>query len=303
MVERGFRPYLALLLNAAVWGMSWWPLRQMQQAGLHPLWASSMTYLLGASVLLCVQPGLWSEYRRHPALWVLSLAAGSTMVGFNWGVAIGEVIRVVLLFYLMPVWAVLIARVVLKEPISPAALVRVAIALAGAVLILSPPGHLGMPVPSGLAEWLGLMGGAAFALNNVMLKQQEARSAQGRLFGMFVGGIVAPATVAFLLTLSLGSGNVVVGYPHWPGVWGVAVLLVFSVLLLLANYGLQYGASRLPANVTAVVMLSEVVFATLSAIALTDERLTLQVGMGGLLIFTAAVLSALHGAKAPLEGH
>lgn len=303
MAERSLKPYLALVLNAAVWGMSWWPLRQMQLAGLHPLWASSLTYLLGASVLLSIQPGLWAEYRRHPALWVLSLAAGTTMVGFNWGVAIGEVIRVVLLFYLMPVWAVLIARVVLKEPIAPSALLRVAIALGGAVLILSPPGRIGMPVPSGLAEWLGLMGGAAFALNNVMLKHQEARSAQGRLFGMFVGGIVAPAAVALLLTLSLGPGNTVVGFPHWPGLWGVVVLLTFSVLLLLANYGLQYGASRLPANVTAVVMLSEVVFATLSAIALTDEKLTLQVGLGGLLIFTAAVLSAVQGAQAQVEGH
>jgi drug/metabolite transporter (DMT)-like permease len=52
------------------------------------------------------------------------------------------------------------------------------------------------------------------------------------------------------------------------------------------------GASRLPANVTAVVMLSEVVFATVSAIFLGNEHLTLQVAGGGVLIFSAAILSA-----------
>jgi drug/metabolite transporter (DMT)-like permease len=73
----------------------------------------------------------------------------------------------------------------------------------------------------------------------------------------------------------------------------VGVLVAFAVTLLVANYGLQYGASRLPANVTSVVMLSEVVFATLSAIVLTDEVLTLQVGVGGAMILLAAGLSAL----------
>jgi len=62
-----------------------------------------------------------------------------------------------------------------------------------------------------------------------------------------------------------------------PGLYGGVVLLGFTVSLLVANYGLQYGASRLPANVTSVVMLSEVVFATLSAILLTNEVLTPQV--------------------------
>lgn len=286
-------PYLALILNALVWGVSWWPLRELQGEGLHPLWSSSATYLLGALVMLCFMPKVWGEFLQHKPLWLLALAAGTTMVGFNWGVSIGEVIRVVLLFYLMPIWAVLLARLILNEPITGKAVVRVGLAFAGAVLLLSPNGELGFPVPSNLAEWLGLMGGAAFALNNIMLRHQEKRTAQGRLFAMFVGGIVAPMVVATSLSLVLGDGNSFVQWPMVPGVYGLLVLSGFAVTLLVANYGLQYGASRLPANVTSVVMLSEVVFATLSAILLTDEVLTLQVGIGGAMILLAAALSAL----------
>jgi drug/metabolite transporter (DMT)-like permease len=280
-------PYLALVLNALVWGVSWWPLRELQGEGLHPLWSSAFTYLLGALAMLCFMPKVWGEFVRHKALWLLALAAGTTMVGFNWGVSIGEVIRVVLLFYLMPIWAVLIARVALNERITLKALLRVGLAFAGAVLVLSPNGSLGFPLPSNLAEWLGLMGGAAFALNNIMLRHQAERTAQARLFAMFVGGIVAPAR--WLL--------------YWPCCWARAMPLCsgpccpgFTVLV--ANYGLQYGASRLPANVTSVVMLSEVVFATLSAIVLTQEVLTLQVGIGGAMIVLAAALSALENKDA-----
>jgi drug/metabolite transporter (DMT)-like permease len=289
----GAMPYLALILNALVWGVSWWPLRELQGEGLHPLWSSSATYLLGALVMLCFMPKVWGEFLQHKPLWLLALAAGTTMVGFNWGVSIGEVIRVVLLFYLMPIWAVLLARLILNEPITGKAVMRVGLAFAGAVLLLSPNGELGFPVPSNLAEWLGLMGGAAFALNNIMLRHQEKRTAQGRLFAMFVGGIVAPMVVATGLSLVLGDGNSFVQWPMVPGVYGLLVLSGFAVTLLVANYGLQYGASRLPANVTSVVMLSEVVFATLSAILLTDEVLTLQVGIGGAMILLAAALSAL----------
>jgi drug/metabolite transporter (DMT)-like permease len=293
-----YLPYLALVLNAFVWGVSWWPLRELQGEGLHPLWSSAVTYLLGAMVMLCAMPKVLAEFLQHKHLWILALAAGTTMVGFNWGVSIGEVIRVVLLFYLMPIWAVLLARVVLHERISLKAMLRVALAFGGAVLVLSPNGALGYPVPSNMAEWLGLMGGAAFALNNIMLRHQSKRTSQARLFAMFVGGMLAPALVATVLAVLLGAGNSVVQWPSVPGAYGALVLLGFAASLLVANYGLQYGASRLPANITAVVMLSEVVFATLSAIVLTHEILTLQVGIGGAMILVAAALSALDGNEA-----
>jgi len=293
-----YLPYLALVLNAFVWGVSWWPLRELQGEGLHPLWSSAATYLLGAAVMLCAMPKVLAEFIQHKPLWLLALAAGTTMVGFNWGVSIGEVIRVVLLFYLMPIWAVLLARVVLHERISLKAMLRVALAFGGAVLVLSPNGALGYPVPSNMAEWLGLMGGAAFALNNIMLRHQSKRTSQARLFAMFVGGMVAPAVVATVLAVLLGPGNSVVQWPSVPGAYGALVLLGFAASLLVANYGLQYGASRLPAIITAVVMLSEVVFATLSAIVLTNEVLTLQVGIGGTMILVAAALSALDGSDA-----
>ncbi|MCQ8895435.1 DMT family transporter [Limnobacter humi] len=286
-------PYLALVLNALVWGCSWWPLRTLQDLGLHALWASAATYLLGTVAIAMVSPTVLKEYAGNPALWLLGVAAGTTMVGFNWGVTIAEVIRVVLLFYLMPVWAALLARFVLDEPLTLRVVLRIGMALAGAALVLSPPGQIGFPWPSTLGEWLGLMGGAAFALNNTLLRHQQAASAQARLLGMFVGGVLVPAAVAMGLGL-LPSGSVAaIPAPQWPGVSGLWVLLGFAASLLLANHGLQYGASRLPANVSAVVMLSEVVFATASAILFAGESLTLQVAAGGALILLAAGFSAL----------
>jgi drug/metabolite transporter (DMT)-like permease len=42
-------------------------------------------------------------------VWALLAAAGLANAGINWAVTVGDVVRVVLLFYLMPAWVVLLA--------------------------------------------------------------------------------------------------------------------------------------------------------------------------------------------------
>jgi len=85
------------------------------------------------------------------------------------------------------------------------------------------------------------------------------------------------------------------GLAPWPpaisSVWSV-IALVLAALFIASNLSLQYGAARLPANVTSVVMLSEVVFASVSAIALGGGHLTVPLLMGGGLIIGAALLAA-----------
>ena len=104
--------------NALVWGLSWWPFRQLQALGLHPLWATVLVYLLAVVVIVAARPGARRQLLRTPALWVLVVASGTTNAAFNWAMVIGDVVRVVLLFYLMPLWAVLLARLLLDEALT-----------------------------------------------------------------------------------------------------------------------------------------------------------------------------------------
>ena len=94
-------PILALLCNAFFWGVSWWPFRAMHGAGLHPLWATALMYGLVSAGLLALRPATLGQLLRHPGLWLLALCSGVTNVAFNWAVTVGDVVRVVLLFYLI----------------------------------------------------------------------------------------------------------------------------------------------------------------------------------------------------------
>ena len=278
----------ALMLNAFTWGVSWWPLRQLEAAGLHPLWATALIYTLVVLLIVALRPAAVGQLLRTPVLWVLVLAAGTTNATFNWAVTIGDVVRVVLLFYLMPLWAVLLARLLLGERLTPRALARVAMALAGALVVLWPEGG-GLPLPRSLADWLGVIGGFSFALNNVMLRREARQPEAARALAMFFGG----SAVAGVLAAAL-SAQGLAPLPPAPGLGWMAGVVALALCFLAGNLALQHGAARLPANVTAVVMLTEVLFASVSAVLLGAGVVTPTLVLGGALIVGAALLSARH---------
>lgn len=293
-------PVLALMLNAFVWGTSWWPFRWLQGHGLHPLWATALIYSLSVLLIVAVRPRAVVQFVRTPALWVLLVAAGTTNAAFNWAVVIGDVVRVVLLFYLMPLWAVLLARALLGEPLTRLAALRVALALVGAGIVLWPadrPGWDALPLPRSLPEVLGVIGGFSFALNNVMLRREAHRPEEGRAFAMFFGG----ALVAAVLATALAATDRAPWPPAAQAAW-LAGAAVLALMFIAGNLALQYGAGRLPANVTSVVMLTEVVFASASAVWLGGGQLTPALWAGGGLILLAALLSTLGPRRGPAHG-
>jgi drug/metabolite transporter (DMT)-like permease len=283
---------LALVLNAFVWGVSWWPFRFLEQHGLHPLWATALIYAFAMACLLAWRPAAGRALLRHRSLWLLALAAGLTNACFNWGVTEGDVVRVVLLFYLLPVWTTLLAWPILGERPSAMALLRMALALTGVVTVLKSPGG-GWPLPQSLPDWLGLAGGLCFSITNILLLRLRDTPDNARTLSMFVGGGVIAALVA-----SAGMMTGVVNGPPAPALSWVLIAVLLSLGFLIGNTALQYGAARLSANSTALVMLSEVVFASGSSIALGAADVSLRVVVGAALVVGAAAWSAASGAKA-----
>ncbi|MBL8311620.1 MAG: DMT family transporter [Burkholderiales bacterium] len=275
----------AALINASVWGLSWLPLKWLEAHGVASLWATWLIFAMCSLAVCLVHPAaprlLW-QHRR--ALGTLLFASGLTNACFNAALASGDVVRSVLLFYLMPMWVVLLARWLLGERVTLAAVVRVALALSGAALVLGE-GRVGWPIPERVADWLAVAGGFCFGLNNVMLRKHAATPEAARALAMFAGAaLVAPLAIAALAV----AGTLPALRPDGSA-W--LVLGLFTVAVLLGNVALQYGAARLPANVLSVLMLFEILVATLSAWLGGVATVSGSTLLGGALIVGASVLA------------
>ena len=154
------------------------------------------------------------------------------------------------------------------------------------VLVLLPKGDAKehWPQSLSLADALALLGGFMFALTNVTLRRLHAVPGQARMFSMFAGCMLMALTVAF----AGRQANLVEAFPPWNTTWAVTGL-VLAGLLMLGNWALQFGAARLAAGTTALVMLSEVVFASVSSALMGASTLSARTVVGGALILLFAL--------------
>ena len=317
--------HLALVFNAFIWGVSWLPYKWLESQGLSILWATALAYMLATGALAVARPkafagvlgisslGSTRGLSLGQGLWVMGLFYGLTNTCFNWALALGDVVRVVLLFYLMPVWSAIFARLILKERLSGEGLARLVLALAGAGVVLgwdvlqsqaavelaaqqSATSFSGRQL---LADLLSIAGGLFFGLANVYLRKFESATAYERTLTMYIGSGVVPLGVLSLMALiNLAVFQNSMQFPSLSSplqaasqAWLIVPLLALG--LGLANYSLQYGGSRLPTQVTSLIMLSEIVFAAVSAAWFAGKVLTLAEWIGGGMIVMAAVWASL----------
>ena len=274
---------LSLILAATVWGLVWYPYRLLEQVGVTGSLASLLTYLIGIPVLLILV--VKARQGGHGERWLLlalGLTAGWTNLAYVLAVIHGEVMRVLLLFYLAPLWTVFLARWMLDEQAGGLAWLVIALSLVGAYVMLSGTG--GLPLPSNAAEWLGLSSGVGFALTNVLTRKIRTAPISLRSLWVFAGVVL----LALLYSVYEGtSPAIVMTLEPLAWLWVVGVAL----LLLLATFSVQYGLSRTPANRAIVILLSELVVAAVASRYLADEAMSMREWIGGAMIVAATLFS------------
>jgi len=276
-------PVICILLGASLWGVIWYPMRLLEAGGLSGLWLALILY---SSAYVASLPFTWQslpEFRRRPWLLILlMLAAGWTNIAFIQAVLTGNILRVLLLFYLSPLWAVLLGRLVLHEVLSRQAWLSLLLAMSGALVMLWNP-RIGMPWPHDPADWLALSSGFAFAFSNVLVRKMEDVSVPAKAAAVWLGvGLMSWVMIALQ---SVPAPQVS------PGIFSGAVALGLLGILFMTAL-VQYGVSHLPVHRSAVLALIELVAGAISQQLLTDEIVSGREWAGGVLILAGAWLTA-----------
>lgn len=279
MQSRIWLPIAALLFSATFWGLIWYPLRLLQQLGLEGVWQTLISYLAALALILPFLD-VGRRWLEHPwSLIILGLAAGWCNLAFILALLEGQVVRVLLLFYLSPVWAVLLGRWILHERLEPRTPVLLGLAMAGTLLMLWDV-RFGKPWPSDAADWLALSAGFTFALSNVMARRLRGLRLPIRTTAAWIGAVVVAL---------LGIGVLGEPLPEAPAVaWGGAAALGLLGIFF-ATLALFYGVTHMPIQRSSVIMLFEIVVGALSASWLAGEILDWHEWIGGTLIIIAGV--------------
>ncbi|RME32558.1 MAG: DMT family transporter [Gammaproteobacteria bacterium] len=275
-------PVLGILGAATLWGLFWWPLRRFEEAGVHGLWATLAIYLVA---LTAASPWLWQRRRlllSHPRTSLsLALFSGWCNLAFILAVLEGSVVRVLLLFYLSPVWAVLLGRVVLRERIDPASWLVLLAAITGGVVMLYRP-EMGALWPLQRADWLALTSGMSFAAANTLIRGAGGMDLMAKMIATLIGCCLVAA-----------AGLVLVG-PQPPQLDPALTLglVVVGVAILIMTLLTQYGVSHLPLHRSSILMLFEIVVGAVSSWLLAGEGIGAREWAGGCLILLAAFFFA-----------
>ncbi|MBU0620798.1 MAG: DMT family transporter [Gammaproteobacteria bacterium] len=277
-------PVAGVLTGALVWGLIWYPYRELQAIGVTGPLATLLTYLLAMLCGAFMLPRVWRE-RSSFGWWglLLVLSAGWANFGYVLGMLHGEVMRVLLLFYLAPVWTILFSFWILGERLNRYGYFVVALSLGGAMIMLWEP-KLGLPWPQNPSEWLGLSAGMGFALSNVTSRRAAHLSVEAKSFSLWLG--TAALTLPFLLWQGGLPGQLAaISQSSW------LLLAIMGIVLCTISFAVQYGIAHMPANRAVVLFLFELVVAAVSSYFLAAEAMGWQEWAGAVLIVSASLLS------------
>lgn len=276
-----------LLFGATVWGIIWYPYRLLEQAGVSGIVASFYTYLAALLIGGIVFSKQWRGILQQPKdiAWLL-LAAGWTNLSYVLAVIDGEVMRVILLFYLSPIWTLLLAHFWLKEHIGLKEVSVIVVSLLGASIMLQDTSQsIRFPLPSNQSDWLALSAGMGFSFTNVITRKSHHLSITAKAFAVWLGVVLISLGGVLLMRESFALPS-----DLNPVDWGVGLLV--ALMLFSSALFVQYGVTHIPAARAAVIFLFELVVAAIAAYLLAGERMALNEWIGGVLIMIAAVYAA-----------
>ncbi len=276
-------PLLSILMSGVVWGLCWWPLKIFAEAGLTGNLIGMTAYgLVGVAAL----PVIWRQ--RHAwrgegfLLAAIGFFFGFANIAFTTALMLGEVVRVMLLFYLLPIWGALGGVLFLGERLGKRRQIAVVLSLAGVFVIMGGSAILDHALS--VADIMGLISGFCYSAAGIVNNKAAHIPMASRSFVPFIFCPVL-AVIANFFAPS--------GFPDLaPMMW--LALCAFAFIWLLGGTLLTtYGVAYIEASRASVLQVVELLVAIVTALLIGGEVLSAKEWIGGAMIIGATLLESM----------
>ena len=280
-------PETAIAVSGALWGLYWIPVRHLEARGVGVVWTTLGLFVVGLALLapiLIRHPPARAVFT--PRMLATGLLTGGAFVLYSVSLVLTEVVTAILLFYLSPVWATVLGRVLLAERLTGSRLTALALGLGGLWVVLG--GESGVPLPRNPGDWCALIAGVMWAFGTLRVHQDSTISPIAHTASLFVGGAVVIAIISLLPAMA-GPAPVVTAQ-------AAAIILILTVLSVVSAWGILWGARLISPGRAGLLLMMEVITGLASAAVLAGEPFGMTQAIGSMLIVAAALVEVLPAA-------
>ena len=280
-------PETAIAVSGALWGLYWVPVRHLEARGVGVVWTTLGLFAVGLALLapiLIRHPPARAVFA--PRMLATGLLTGGAFVLYSVSLVLTEVVTAILLFYLSPVWATVLGRVLLAERLTGSRLTALALGLGGLWVVLG--GESGVPLPRNPGDWCALIAGVMWAFGTLRVHQDSTISPIAHTASLFVGGAVVIAIISLLPAMA-GPAPVVTAQ-------AAAIILILTVLSVVSAWGILWGARLISPGRAGLLLMMEVITGLASAAVLAGEPFGMTQAIGSMLIVAAALVEVLPAA-------
>lgn len=282
-------PVIVLLFSSIGWGLTWIPIKSIQHMGL-PVQQLVLIAFSSASIVLFP----WIYYQRKhwqralPFMLLLALCGGFANMAFQTAMAKGDVIRVTILFYMLPIWSMLGGWWFLKEAIDRRRIIALCLCVGGAICILKAwqiTWHTFTFIDA-----LALGSGFGLAATNIIFRFTTTIPLISKIGFMFIGCAVFIGASLFFIPTDTAISDANPTAILFAALYGLCWIMLITI-------GSQWAVTRIEASRSAIIIVMELVAAISSVIIITQSQLAAHEIIGGAMVFIAALLEGLRPEK------
>ncbi|CCV09440.1 conserved membrane hypothetical protein [Mesorhizobium metallidurans STM 2683] len=275
------------LLVPVMWGLYWIPARYVEASTGAGVWGTVYVVIVACVVLA---PAAWryrtSLYSSNRYALISTGLGGASFALYAAGLLYGSVAAVVL-YYLTPVWSVLIARLWLKQETSLTRYAAIVIGMVGIFLVLKG-NNTGIPLPQEVGDWLGLGGGILWSIASTGIYIHSRLDSYSSNFVFSVGAFLS----AVLLACVMAAPSLETGHSIDYGTGIPAIIIIGVGWWAVALTGFLWAARLLEPTRLGIFMMTEVAAGAVSAALFAGEPYGVLMLVGTVLVIVAGLMAA-----------
>jgi drug/metabolite transporter (DMT)-like permease len=277
-------PNLTVIVSCLFWGTYWIPLRSIDSVSSGSVWPLFLSFLLLALIL--VKPLIKSitNIFINKNYFFLSgcFFAALGIALYSESLLRGEIAKVVVLFYLCPIWGTIFARFILNHSFTIKRIFSIILGIIGLEIIVGF--EKGIILPSTTVEWIALLAGLMWAMSMTLFNLANTTSGVEKTS---LTAFLIPFVYLFLCFIP-GGRNLAIPYSllsiHPIYIW----MILFAIIWLLPSILLTYFSVEVldPGRIN-ILLAFEVAVGFLSSALLTSEIIGFREYIGAIFVVSA----------------